>query len=73
MMNLQTFQVLPNIPDALSFLEDLSLNLWWCWQKDALDLFRRIDPDLWKETGRNPVLFMANVPQDRYEELAEDE
>jgi len=73
MINLQTFQVLPNIPETLSFLEDLSLNLWWCWQKDALDLFRRIDPDLWKETDRNPVVFLANVPQERYGELAEDE
>ncbi len=73
MMNLQTFQVLPNIPEAHSFLDVLSHNLWWCWQKDALELFRRIDPDLWKETGRNPVVFLAHVSQERYEELAGDE
>ena len=73
MVNLQTFQVVPNIPKALSFLEELSLNLWWSWQKDALELFRRIDPDLWKETERNPIVFLAHVSQERYEELARDE
>ena len=73
MDHLQTFQVFPNIPEPLSFLEELSRNLWWCWQRDAVELFRRIEPRLWKEAGRNPIVFLTHIPQERLKELAMDE
>ena len=73
MKNFQTYQVFPNIPINLEFLEDLSRNMWWCWKKDAIELFRRIDPSLWVECGRNPIAFLARIPQDRFEQLAGDE
>mgnify|MGYP000665188052 CR=1 FL=1 len=49
MKNFQTFQVVPRIPKPLQFLETLSHNMWWCWNLDAIELFRRIDPRLWEE------------------------
>ena len=73
MKNFQTFQVFPNIPRNLEFLEELSRNLWWCWKKDAIELFRRIDPPLWGETGWNPIAFLAKISQERFEQLAGDE
>jgi starch phosphorylase len=73
MKNFQTYQVFPNIPLSLEFLEELSRNLWWCWKKDAIELFRRIDPARWEACERNPIAFLANIPQNRFEELAEDE
>ena len=73
MKNFQTYQVFPNIPPSLEFLEELSRNLWWCWKKDAIELFRRIDPNLWATCGRNPIAFLAKVTQHRFEQLAEDE
>ena len=72
MSHLQTFQVHPSIPEPLAFLEILSRNLWWSWQHDAIELFRRIDPKLWGFTERNPVAFLSRVSQARYEELAGD-
>lgn len=72
MRYLQTYQVFPKIPESLSFLEELARNYWWCWQKDAVELFRRIDPRLWEDSGRNPILFSTRVPQERFEELAGD-
>jgi len=73
MKNFQTYQVFPNIPLNLEFLEELSRNLWWCWRKDAIELFRRIDPSLWVACERNPIAFLAKVTQTRFEQLAEDE
>ncbi len=70
---LQTFQVFPDVPQPLNFLETLSRNLWWCWNMDAIDLFRRIDPKLWDDSGRNPIVFSTLITQSRMEELAEDE
>jgi starch phosphorylase len=73
MNRLQTFQVFPNIPEPLSFLETLARNLWWSWNPTAIDLFRRVDPRVWQESSRNPVLFLTRVPQQRLEELAHDD
>ncbi len=72
MKKFQVFQVFPNIPEPLVFLETLSRNIWWCWQYDAVDLFRRIDPRLWDECERNPIRFLTFVPQKRLEELSLD-
>ncbi|MDF1590620.1 MAG: alpha-glucan family phosphorylase [Desulfobacterales bacterium] len=73
MSRLQTFQVFPCIPEPLSFIEELSRNMWWSWQYDARELFRRIDPRLWKGAARrNAVLFLTLVDPRRFEELAKD-
>ncbi len=68
----KSYQVHPNIPESLSFLETLSRNIWWCWTRDAVELFRRIDPRLWAECGRNPIPFLSRTPQTRLEKLAVD-
>ncbi|OQX03760.1 MAG: alpha-glucan phosphorylase [Desulfobacteraceae bacterium IS3] len=72
MKHLQTFQVFPDIPEELAFLETLSRNIWWCWQYHGVELFRRIDPRLWSWSGRNPILFLTYIPQKRLEELSKD-
>jgi starch phosphorylase len=72
-MSMQTFQVFPTIPEPLSFLETLVRNLWWSWQPDAKDLFRRIDPRLWSESGRNPLVFLTLLDQDRLQRLSVDD
>jgi starch phosphorylase len=73
MKSFKAYQVHPNIPDNLSFLEELSRNMWWCWSKDAIELFRRIDPKKWAEAGRNPIYFFTRIRQERFEELAKDD
>lgn len=73
MSHLQTFQVLPLLPEPLSFLEVLSRNLWWCWNIDAIELFRRINPRHWNQAGRNPIVFLTLIPQERLLELSKDE
>lgn len=72
-MNLKLFTVSPLIPEALQFLETLGNNMWWCWNHDAIDLFRRIDPHLWKELGHCPCRFLSSIPQAKLEALAADE
>jgi len=72
MRSFKSYQVQPNIPRNLTFLETLSRNMWWCWTRDAVELFRRIDPRLWAECGRNPIPFLARVPQARLEKLSRD-
>ncbi len=73
MSHFETFQVFPYTPKPLLFLETLSRNLWWTWNLDAIELFRRIDPRLWEESGRNPIVFSTMVRQERLEGLAHDD
>ena len=72
-MKVQLFNVSPSVPEKLRFIEDLARNMWWCWQREAVELFRRISPELWRETGHNPLAFLDQVPQKRLELLATDE
>jgi glycogen phosphorylase len=73
MKGLKLFDVSPHLPERLRFLETLTNNLWWCWNEDAKELFRRIDYGLWHETLLNPILLLRLVSQERLHELAADE
>jgi len=73
MNRILTYQVYSLIPKPLSFLEVLSRNFWWCWKPDAQALFRRIDPQLWKESNANPIYLLSNVNGKRLEQLAVDD
>jgi starch phosphorylase len=73
MPTVRTFRVVPNLPDRLLPLSILARNLWWTWNPDAADLFRRMDPDLWEKNHHNPVDLLGSLPQERLEALANDE
>jgi len=68
-----TFQVSPALPDKLERLRDLASNLWWCWNHEAIELFRRLDRDLWETSGHNPMLLLGTIRQERLEQMAEDD
>ena len=68
-----SFTVLPALPDALKALESIAQNLFWCWNTDFVELFKRIDSNLWTDCEHNPVKLLASVSQDRLQELAENE
>ncbi len=61
-----------NLPENLEKLEDLAYNLWFAWNPDARDLFREMDMDLWRASGRNPVELLLQISPDRLAELAHD-
>lgn len=73
MKNIQLFNVSPALPEKLAFLETLARNMWWCWNVDATDLFRHINPKIWKQSKSNPLKFLGLVPQKRLETLAGDD
>ena len=61
-----------SLPENLQALEELSKNLWWCWNQDAIELFESIDPPLWKETAENPVELLERIPFNRLDKLQKD-
>ena len=73
MPRIYTYNVSPRIPERLACLDDLSLNLRWSWDHPTIELFRRMDPDLWETTGHNPRLMLGRIDQRRLAELEADE
>jgi glycogen phosphorylase len=70
--HIHTFRVVPSLPKALEPLHDLAHNLWWTWRPEAVELFRRLDRDLWRRTGHNPVQMLTLIDQGKLERAAAD-
>lgn len=73
MKHVRSFVIIPSLPEALEPLRQLAYNLWWTWNPPATDLFRRLNVDLWRRTGHNPVALLGQVSQERLEEAARDD
>ena len=58
------------IPEELKKLEELARNIWWAWNYEAIELFRDLDPALWKEAGQNPVVLLERLSYETLEKLA---
>src|SRR3712207_161860 len=69
---LKEFLVRPALPPGLSRMSDLAYNLLWTWDHNLRSLFRRLDSNLWKACGANPVLMLGRVPQATLERAAAD-
>jgi len=70
---IKTLDVRPKLPMALETIKTLSENLWFVWNYEGEDLFRRINQDLWEECRKNPVAFLGRLRQESLENLAMDE
>ncbi|MCB2220279.1 MAG: alpha-glucan family phosphorylase [Bacteroidetes bacterium] len=61
------------IPDELEPLKEMSLNMWWCWNYEAIELFESIEPELWVSTERNPVSLLNKLSYEHLQDLKSDE
>src|SRR5580704_8842321 len=66
------FVVRPALPKQLSRMPELAYNILWAWEPSIRTLFRRLDPNLWKESGYNPVVMLGRVAQSTLERAATD-
>ena len=69
----KVINVKSHIPEALKKLDELSHNLWWCWNTEALDLFSSLDTELWHKVRRNPIDLLRSIDYDRLIELSKNE
>lgn len=71
-MKIRQFQVVPNIPDALTALKELAMNHWTGWNEHALAVLRRLDPETWERSYQNPLWFLGKLPHDALVNAADD-
>lgn len=70
--NWKEVTVKSRIPEELEKLSEIARNIWWAWNFEATELFRDLDPELWKECGQNPVLLLERMSYKKLEALAKD-
>ena len=56
--------------DIAEELRRLARNLYWTWQPDIIDIFRDLDPELWREVNHNPFEFLARLPEEQLNKRA---
>jgi len=67
-----TVNVMPKLPKALARLKDLAYNMRFAWDHDTINLFRRLDPELWESTNHNPVWVLGLISQERLDAAKND-
>ena len=72
MKAIRRFTVHPALPDALSALQSLMLNLRWSWHSGTRELFGLIDPAHRELAEQDPVALLATVEPGRLAELVTD-
>ncbi len=62
---IRTVVVKPALPPALARLPELAANLRWAWDGETIELFRRLDRQLWETSGHNPVRMLGQISQEQ--------
>jgi starch phosphorylase len=69
---LRRFTVRAALPEPLTPLSQLVMNLRWAWHSETRDLFETLDPGLWHACEGDPVKVLGEVSADRLAQLAKD-
>lgn len=73
MPSVRRFTVLPALPESLKDLEVIARNMFWSWNPEFVELFKRVDSNLWLACRHNPVKMLGNISQAKLDDLAESQ
>jgi glycogen phosphorylase len=62
----------PALPERVSRLEELAIDIWWSWHPEGRAVFRRLDYALWRATAHNPVRMLRLIARERLQAAAAD-
>jgi starch phosphorylase len=65
-------RIFRNLPENISGLGEMAMNLWWVWPPSARRLFKMLDRQEWKESRHNAVKMLRELPAERLEAAARD-
>ncbi|MEN9826770.1 MAG: hypothetical protein RI953_2515 [Pseudomonadota bacterium] len=61
------------LPSSLEPLWTIARNVWWSWNTDAVNLFRRIDPAAYEQSGPCPLRLLSQISREHFDRLAADQ
>ena len=68
----RTVTVRSHIPTVLSRLDEMAHILWFCWNQEALELFKSLDAKIWSEVQQNPVELLNRISYKRLKVMSTD-
>lgn len=69
---IRRFSVRTVLPEPISALGDLAMNLRWSWHSPTRRLFAELDPERWTEVHHDPVRLLSTYSATELEKLAAD-
>ncbi|HUA57758.1 MAG TPA: alpha-glucan family phosphorylase [Verrucomicrobiae bacterium] len=67
---IRTITIVPALPPAIEALREIAYNVCWSWNPETIELFRRLDRDLWESSRHNPVLMLGAIEQEKLAEAS---
>ena len=64
---------LPNLPEGLEGLGEIAVNLWWTFDSRGANLFRLVNPYLWKTSRHNPIKMLKLLSKNELNALLKNE
>ena len=64
---------IPSLPKQIEGLSDIALNLWWTYNPRGKNLFKLLNPYLWKESGHNPIKMLKQMSEKELQEVCGNE
>lgn len=62
----------PKLPEGLAPLAELSQNIWWCWNHEAIELFQSVDHQKFIALQYNPVALLDELSVEQAQALLAD-
>src|SRR5437667_9013 len=72
MSTMNRYSAITPLPERISRLGELAVDLWWSWNADARAVFRRLDYPLWRATAHNPVRMLWTIAPEKLAAAAAD-
>src|ERR1700742_4032993 len=70
---IRRFTVRTVLPEPLTLLRALMLNLRWSWHPETVELFASIDPAAWEASGGDPIAMLSSLRPEKLATLAADQ
>ena len=70
--NWKVMNVKSNLPESLKKLDEIAQNLWWVWNSEAKNMFRKIDAQAWIEARSNPIQLLNILSYEKLVALGND-
>lgn len=59
-----------SLPKKLQKVSEISKNIWWVWNAEAIELFESMSPEIWEQVDGNPVRLLERLSIEQMDKLS---
>ncbi len=72
MRALRRFTVQAVLPEPLTALSELAMNLRWSWHEPTREVIAAADPEVWEQVRHDPIRLLGEISSERLDQLGTD-